>query len=204
MIPAQRTGRHDDVSPYSPATLAAAIAGDRQAFAEIWQAHRGEVFAYAYARVDHRHLAEDITSETFVRALRRIGSFGEPVGGGMAGWLTTIARNLIFDHYKASRTRFEHLTSDGRMHDAERVAPGPERYVLVRLEDAALRQAISRLNDQQRDCITLRFLRGLSVAETAAALGKNEDAVKTLQYRAVRTLGRLIATDPALADAGAR
>lgn len=205
MIPAQRT--HNAEPPYTPATLAAAIAGDRDAFAELWRAHHSEVRGFVGRRVPDRALAEDLTSETFARALRRIGTFDKPIGGGMGAWLITIARNLIFDHAKSSRHQREVVV--GEMYDAEQLfsshaVEGPEDDVLTRLQNAAVREAIKRLNDQQRECVELRFLRGLSVAETAQELGRNEGAIKTLQYRAVRTLGRLIATDPALADAGAR
>jgi RNA polymerase sigma-70 factor, ECF subfamily len=203
VIPAQRTGRHDNAEPpYTPATLAAAIAGDREAFAELWQAHRDFVFTYAYRRLPDYATAEDIASEVFVRALRCIGTFGEARGGGFPGWLTTITRNLIADRAKSSRHRREICT--GELFDGDQVEYCLEDDVLLRLQDAAVRQAVARLNDLQRACIEARFLRGLNVAETARELGRNESAVKTLQYRAVRTLANLIATDPALADTGAR
>ncbi|MEU9348984.1 sigma factor-like helix-turn-helix DNA-binding protein, partial [Streptomyces sp. NPDC048278] len=56
----------------------------------------------------------------------------------------------------------------------------------------ALLDAVRRLNPQQQECVTLRFLQGLSVAETAHLMGKKEAAIRILQYRAVRTLGRLL------------
>jgi RNA polymerase sigma-70 factor (ECF subfamily) len=55
-----------------------------------------------------------------------------------------------------------------------------------------LLKAVLQLSDQQQECIRLRFLMNMSVAETAAIMGKNEGAIKTLQYRATRTLARLI------------
>lgn len=202
MIPAPRSGRHDDLPPYPATTLAAAKAGDRQAFAELWHAHYGEVFRYAYYRLSDRATAEDITSETFIRAINKIGTFGEAWGGGFPAWLVTIARNLIADRYKSSRHRME--ISVEEMLDADRTVDGPELDVLERLQGAALRDAVTQLNELQRECIELRYLRGLTVAETAQAMGSNEGAVKALTWRALRTLGRLIRTDPALADAGTR
>jgi len=52
--------------------------------------------------------------------------------------------------------------------------------------------AVKQLGPEQQECIVLRFLQGLSVAETAQVMGKNEGAVKALQYRATRALGRLL------------
>lgn len=200
MIPAPRSGQHD-AAPYTPATLAAALAGNRDAFAELWRAHHDEVFRYAYYRLADHATAEDITSETFAKALRNVGGFGEIRGAGMIGWLITIARNLIADLYKSSRHRREFVIDVVPETDA--VTNGPDVDVLAQLQSAAVREAISRLTDDQRACIEARYLRGLSVAQTAQALGKNESAIKALQYRAVRTLGRLIDSDAALAEAKA-
>lgn len=202
MIPAQRSGAHDAEPPYAAATLAAVAAGDIDAFDEIWRAHHDQVVRFAYYRLSNRAAAEDIASETFLRAINRISTFTGPRAGGMGAWLITIARNLIADHYKSSRVRLEFST--GEILDADRAVDGPEPDVLGRLECAAVRDAVTRLNDLQRECIELRFLRGLTVTQTAEVMGKNEGAVKTLQYRAVRTLGRLIPTDSADADTGTR
>ncbi|MER5346887.1 sigma factor-like helix-turn-helix DNA-binding protein, partial [Streptomyces mirabilis] len=68
----------------------------------------------------------------------------------------------------------------------------PEDSVLESLSNAALLDAVRRLNPQQQECATLRFLQGLSVAETARVMGKNEGAVRALQYRAVRGLARFL------------
>ncbi len=83
----------------------------------------------------------------------------------------------------------------GEMLDANEVERSPEDSVLESLSNAALLDAVRRLNPQQQECVTLRFLQGLSVAETARVMGKNEGAIKTLQYRAVRTLARLLPDD---------
>ena len=58
-----------------------------------------------------------------------------------------------------------------------------------------LLEAVKRLNAEQQECIALRFLQGMSVAETAQIMGKNEGAIKALQYRAVKSLSRLLPQD---------
>lgn len=169
--------------------VAAAQSGDMEAFGELYRIYRDTVFRYVYYRVSSRALAEDLTSETFVRALRRITTFSWQ-GRDFGAWLVTIARNLVADHFKSSRHRME--VSTGEMLDSNEVEASPEESVLEHLSNEALLDAVHRLNDQQRECVTLRFLQGLSVAETADIMGKNEGAIKTLQYRAVRTLARLL------------
>ncbi|GGZ26119.1 sigma-70 family RNA polymerase sigma factor [Streptomyces nitrosporeus] len=169
-----------------------AQAGEAEAFGRLYDQYSDTVYRYIYYRVGSKATAEDLTSETFLRALRRISTFTWQ-GRDFGAWLVTIARNLVADHFKSSRFRLEVTT--GEMLDANEVARSPEDSVLESLSNAALLQAVRRLNPQQQECVTLRFLQGLSVAETARVMGKNEGAIKTLQYRAVRTLARLLPDD---------
>ncbi|MBC7273571.1 ECF subfamily RNA polymerase sigma factor, BldN family [Streptomyces broussonetiae] len=169
-----------------------AQSGEAEAFGRLYDQYSDTVYRYIYYRVGGKATAEDLTSETFLRALRRIGTFTWQ-GRDFGAWLVTIARNLVADHFKSSRFRLEVTT--GEMLDANEVERSPEDSVLESLSNAALLDAVRRLNPQQQECVTLRFLQGLSVAETARVMGKNEGAIKTLQYRAVRTLARLLPDD---------
>jgi RNA polymerase sigma-70 factor (ECF subfamily) len=170
-----------------------AQAGDAEAFGELYDRYVDLVYRYVYYRVGTAQLAEDLTSETFLRALRRISSFtwqGRDVGA----WFVTIARNLIADHYKSGRYRLE-MTSDdvaGTSEATRLVQEGPESSVLEAMQNKVLLEAVKQLNPEQQECIVLRFLQGLSVAETAQVMGKNDGAIKALQYRAIRSLGRLL------------
>jgi RNA polymerase sigma-70 factor, ECF subfamily len=167
-----------------------ARAGDRAAFAQLYDRYVDLVYRYIYYRVGSHTLAEDLTSETFVRALRSIGGFRWQ-GRDIAAWLTTIARNLVNDHVKSSRFRLEVCTADTL--DTDSRAGGPEDEVLIRISNARLLEALRRLTPEQQECVVLRFLEGLNVAETARAMGRREGAVKQLQLRAVRALGRQLA-----------
>ncbi len=169
-----------------------AQSGEAEAFGRLYDHYSDTVYRYIYYRVSSKATAEDLTSETFLRALRRIGTFTWQ-GRDFGAWLVTIARNLVADHFKSSRFRLEVTT--GEMLDANEVARSPEESVLESLSNEALLQAVRKLNPQQQECVTLRFLQGLSVAETARIMSKNEGAIKTLQYRAVRTLARLLPED---------
>jgi RNA polymerase sigma-70 factor (ECF subfamily) len=166
-----------------------AQAGDAEAFGRLYDRYLDVVYRYVYYRVGGKALAEDLVSETFLRALRRIGTF-EWQGRDFAAWLITIARNIVADHYKSGRFRLEVSTAD--MIDADRATDGPENDVLDGITNASLLDAVKKLNSEQQECVVLRFLHGLSVIETAQAMGKSEGAIKALQYRAVRTLGRML------------
>ncbi|BEP12620.1 sigma-70 family RNA polymerase sigma factor [Acidothermaceae bacterium B102] len=162
--------------------------GDPDAFGALYDRYVDLVHRYVYYRVGSQQLAEDLTSETFLRALRRISSYTWQ-GVDIGAWFVTIARNLVADHYKSGRYRLEvqvHEVGDDRTLD------GPENEVLDALDHRVLLEAVTRLGAEQQECIVLRFLQGLSVSETALVMGKNDGAVKALQYRAVRSLSRLL------------
>jgi RNA polymerase sigma-70 factor (ECF subfamily) len=163
--------------------------GDAEGFGLLYDQYVDVVYRFLYHRVGDRTTAEDLTSETFVRALRRIDSLSFQ-GHDVGAWLVTIARNIVLDHVKSSRYRLEVSTAD--MRDADRATDGPEEAVFQRLTSAALMAGVQQLSDDQRECLVLRFLQGLSVAETAAAMGKKDGAVKALQHRAVRRLASLL------------
>ena len=150
---------------------------------------RAPVYRFLFYRTRSSTLAEDLTSETFFRALRSMNGFRWQ-GKDFGAWLMTIARNLATDHFKAGRTRLELTTEDMGLHDD--ATEGPEWTVLASLTNEVLLQALTELPDEQRDCLVMRFLQGMSIAETAEVLGRSDGAVKQLQLRGVRNLAKLM------------
>jgi RNA polymerase sigma-70 factor (ECF subfamily) len=171
------------------ALVAAAQSGDMNAFGELFDSYYDVVFRFVLFRMGDRNLAEDITQETFVRALRRITSVSYQ-GRDIGAWFVTIARNLIFDHVKSSRYRLEQTTAE--IAELSPSTSGPEQQVIDGATNAELLKCIGNLNPDQQECLKLRFLQGLSVAETADIMDRNEGAVKALQHRAVRRLAQLL------------
>lgn len=167
----------------------AAQRGDTEAFGQLYDRYVDVVHRYAYARLGDRTLAEDVTSETFLRALRRIGTVSYR-GRDVGAWFVTIARNLVLDHVKSGRNRYEVVSGDPL--DADRSTEGPEPAVLRRLSAEELLRCVRQLPPDQQECVVLRFLQGLSVAETATVMRRNTGAVKALQHRALRRLATLL------------
>jgi RNA polymerase sigma-70 factor, ECF subfamily len=166
--------------------------GDGDAFGLLYDRYVDTVYRFIYFRINDRGLAEDFTSETFLRALRRIGTISYQ-GRDIGAWFITIARNIVLDHLKSARHRLEMTTADtieGKEH-----AQSTEAAVLDTLQSERLMQAVSQLGDEQRECVMLRFVQGMSVSETAAIMGKNDGAIKALQHRAVRKLADLVGGD---------
>ncbi|BCB76625.1 hypothetical protein GCM10022251_51010 [Phytohabitans flavus] len=143
--------------------------GDMGAFALLYRAHADEIFRFVHARVSQREAAEDLTSETFLRALTRLGTFTWRDVGPRA-WLLAIARNLVHDHYRARRRRPELTTDDvARVADATASGPDgdPEGTVVSRAAAAAL---LANLPTRQREILRLLALRYRS-PEIAVILG---------------------------------
>jgi RNA polymerase sigma-70 factor (ECF subfamily) len=81
-------------------------------------------------------------------------------------------------------------TEDMGLHDG--ATEGPETAVLASLTSELLLKALTELPAEQKDCLIMRFLQGMSIAETADVLGRSEGAVKQLQLRGVRNLAKLM------------
>ncbi len=163
--------------------------GDKEAFGLLYDHYQPSVYRFLYYRTRSATLAEDLTSDTFFRALRSMNSFRWQ-GRDFGAWLMTIARNLTTDHFKAGRTRLETATEDMGLHDD--ATDGPESEVLAGLTNEILLTALGELPTEQRECLIMRFLQGMSIAETALALGRSDGAVKQLQLRGVRNLAKLM------------
>lgn len=180
--------------PANWTSVEAAAGGDREAFGLIWLAYRPRVLGYVARRVSGHATAEDLTSDVFCRALAGIGRI-EWQGRDIGAWLGTIAHNIVADHYKSMLVRTTDLYPE--MNGFDRPDPvdvaklATDRPIYVRLW-----QIVDRLPEEQRQCIRLRYVYGLTVAETAAAMGKNEGAIKAMQYRAtIRLRGMLALTE---------
>jgi RNA polymerase sigma-70 factor, ECF subfamily len=173
----------------------ASQAGDQEAFGQLYDRYHEMVFRFVLFRLGgDRQLAEDLTAETFLRALRRIASVTYQ-GRDIGAWFVTIARNLVLDHVKSSRYRLETTSAIADL-SPSRTGPepqiGPEQLAMEAATRDALLRGVSQLNTPQREVIVLRFWQGLSIAETARAMHRREGAVKALQHRAVRKLAQLL------------
>lgn len=165
--------------------VAAARDGDRQAFAEIYRLYAPVVFGYVYARTKDRHLAEDLTSDTFLRVLRKLDSVTYR-GVPFRAWLLTVARNVVIDDAKSARRKIEiplpeHFDGPANVTDPEIAAANRELAEEVR-------SLLPDLSSDQRMCVELRFLADLTIPEVASRMNRGPRAVSALQLRALRTL----------------
>ncbi|HEX9889626.1 MAG TPA: sigma-70 family RNA polymerase sigma factor [Nitriliruptorales bacterium] len=175
--------------------------GDVEAFASLYDRYVDQVYGYIYRRVGHRQTAEDLCGDVFLRALRNLSGF-QWQGVDLGAWLVTIARNRVHDHFKSARFRLESSTDEFPDHTqpTDSRPDDPERVSMARDMARSLGQALDQLKDDHREVIELRFVHGLSVAETAEVMDRTAGAIKALQYRAMRSLADLIKAEPSLAN----
>ena len=163
--------------------------GNAYSFAVLYDRYVDQVYAYVYHRVGHRQTAEDLTSDVFVRALKRIDSFSWQ-GKDFGAWLTTIARNRCHDHFKSARFRLE-ATVDEVFDTPATTSPDlPEAQVLTAELQSEVHAALAKLKSDQAEVLYLRFLQGHDVGTTAQIMGKNEQSIRALQYRALKSLAK--------------
>jgi RNA polymerase sigma factor (sigma-70 family) len=173
----------DDPGPTDPP----AATGD-SAFAAVVAEHWDAVYRLLYYLTGSTHDTEDLTQETFLRALDRLASFRP--GTNMRAWLLRIASNAFFDvRRKQQRTRVEPLTGDPPCN-----APPPDRPLELAEQGELLRAALDELTETARLVFHLRATEGLSFREIAAVLGFSEEAARWHMHQArTRLLKRLAA-----------
>lgn len=141
-----------------------------------------KLYNYLYYRVQNREEAEDLTQEIYARALTKF-TFTQELP--TLGYLKTIALNLVRDRWRRQKVQ-------GVQVDLE------DRFLSCQSQEEAainknfVRELLNQLPEEQRKVLELRIIQGYSRAETAQRLGKSEDAVRGLQYRAVKALGDLM------------
>ncbi len=150
---------------------------------QIYDTHAPRIFRYIYHRLGDRALAEDLTSEVFVRFLH---VRSEPEN--LAAYLYRIAHNVIVDYLRRNPP-VEPLSDTVQSNLAD-----PLEQAAIELERARLRRALSRLTPEQSQVLVLRFLEGLSIEEVGRVLGRSAGAVKALQRRGLATLRDLLGT----------
>ncbi len=176
--------------------VAAVQAGDREAFGRLYERYLPQVQHFLRVRVRDAGLVEDLTSETFLRALRRIDTVSEqcPDPGP---WLVRIARNLVFDHAKSARNRLDWVTEEvPEPRTSASGELGVEECAQARADRAAAAATVARcldgLTPPQRRAVERHEM---PVAETAAVLGATASAVKGLRHRGLHAMREQLADE---------
>lgn len=177
--------------------IARASSGDREAFGSLYEKHSIRVFRHAYFLVGDVTLAEDLTAQTFLKALEAMPRF-ENRGIPYIAWLLRIAVNLAINHKKALKNgHHSQLPETIQDHDT---LGSPEASCTLKSEGEHVWQKVRTLPVEQRQVIVMRFMDDLPYSTVADVLGKSVGAVRVIQFRALANL-RGILRDEELAIA---
>jgi RNA polymerase sigma-70 factor, ECF subfamily len=168
-----------------------AVRGDQQAFARLYEAHFNKIYRYVYLKIGDQIEAEDMTQQVFLHALRSISSF-KYQGTPFTAWLFRIAHNQIVDFLRRKTTRPPPVELDETV-PANTKDPANMAELTLNIEQ--LQQATKHLTGAQQEVLSLRFAGGLSIEETAKAMGKSPGAIKALQHAAVLSLRKLLVVE---------
>ncbi len=173
--------------PAEDQLLARARGGSQAALMQIYESYFPPVYQFIRMRIDNQHEAEDLAGDVFVKLVEAIRKNKAPQTS-LRGWLFQVARNELNHHYGRNR-RFRTETLEDWM-----PMPGdtPEAQVLRSLDVQMARRALQRLGVDQQEVLILRFGQMLSLEATADVMGKSVSAIKSLQFRAVDSLRKIL------------
>ncbi len=185
-------GAHDEEA----LLISRAKQSDRAAWDDIFQRHYQRVYIFVFCRIGDAAAAEDVTADVFVEAWKGIRRFSYR-GVPLISWLYRIAHNLLADFLrKRERSKTQPFKDDG----AHVVDPTDEAENVAVWQSVAA--AFKQLTLEQQQVLITRFIEGFSLAETAAAMGKNENAIKALEFRALKSVRRILGPEAVAAAAG--
>ena len=155
-------------------------------FTDLYRAHLRDVYSYSYYRVGNHHDAEDLTEQTFLQAYRHFErAQRESNGRPLRPWLIRIAHNLAANYYRdrarKPQTQLDDAAVMSATHDTEDLVEGRQE-----LQDVL--EGVSKLPDDRREALIMRFALGMDNREIARALNRSEGATKVLIHRAIKQL----------------
>lgn len=173
--------------------IQAVQSGHTDAFAVFYERYVDQLYAFIYYKTHHRETAQDLTSKTFLKALKGINSL-KATENSFRPWLYTIARNNVIDHY-----RTHHKSSD--IADAWDLADDQDvaRDAELRASLVNVQKYLSDIDPVQRDIILLRIWQDMPYEEISKIVGKSPDNCKVIFSRAIRRLRTELAVLLALA-----
>ncbi|WP_395547810.1 MULTISPECIES: RNA polymerase sigma factor [unclassified Lacrimispora] len=153
--------------------------------ADTWR----ELYSFIYYKVQNREEAEDITQETYVKAISFLNRNDVNILECLK-YLKFIAMNVIRDQWRSKKRR-----NSINIEDVNPEEVALEDFADSLTEKNRLEEAINRLTQEQQTVIELRIVKGYTVVETAKLMEKTEGAVRVMQLRAVKALAKLLETE---------
>ena len=160
---------------------------EKQDLVQIYEQHSPGLYRYAVRLIGDQETAEDCVAETFSRLLHVLRKGGGP-RENIRAYLYRMAHNWIIDYYRRRDERVQSLDIEDQVDPFS----NPAHLFTQQQELESIRMALLRLTHEQQQVIYLRFLEDLSHEEIAMAIGKTNEATRSLQHRALATLRRML------------
>lgn len=172
--------------------------GDPIALTQLYENYVGRVYGYFFRRARDKSEAESLTSETFTRAIQALAQDrymwqGKPFGA----WLFGIANKVMMEQRRElqKEATTESINVLPEREELESEAESPLDSIIQAEENNALWQLVATLPPVEQELLTMRYVYGLPYAEIAERLGRTENAVKQLHYRAIRDLRDIVSNE---------
>jgi RNA polymerase sigma-70 factor (ECF subfamily) len=165
--------------------VARAKAGDRQAFARLYDAYVERVSRYVFFRVSEQTDMEDLVSQVFLKAWEHLDRY-QPGSSPFIAWLYTIARNLVIDHYRTKKDVLPLEEAIAFPSDIDM----PDEETELRFDLQAMRDALQCLSSDQQQALILKYIAGLPNDSIAKIMNKQEGTIRGLQMRGLQTLAK--------------
>jgi len=158
--------------------------GDRNAFGGIYDEYAERIYRFFFSRTANKELSEDLTSDTFRKALEHLADYKEGKGS-LTSWLYTIARNTLTDHWRTAKgdAPLDEALELGASIDMAGHADAKEQL-------AKVKAYLTKLSADERQVVLLRVWDELSYAEIAETMGRTEGSAKMLFSRTVQKMRR--------------
>lgn len=163
--------------------VSARLSGDAAAFGQLYERYIDRIYKYLYYRSFHKETAEDLTSQTFMRALERLSSY-DVTKGTFSAWIYRIARNLLIDHVRAVKPTAELADFSELLRDTHDLT----RTLEQKQQLEQIQAVLHRLTPEQQELLLLRIWDERSYAEIAMILEKSEASCKMAVSRALTAL----------------
>ncbi len=164
------------------------LAGDREACARLVRLDHAPIYRLLVRLCGDRHLAEDLTQETFAAGWSRMAAFSG--ASSLSTWLHRIAYRKLVDARRRARSRASVWEKAVEQLRSSRLDASDE--AIASEEARRLRQALDRLPPSERDIIVLHYLQGLSFREMAKVLDQSTGTVKWRTTQALESLRALL------------
>jgi RNA polymerase sigma-70 factor (ECF subfamily) len=164
------------------ALVKASLSGDRKAFGKLYDLFSKKIYRFHYYRCYHRETAEDLTSQTFLKALERLSTF-RPERGPFSAWIYGIARNCLMDHFrqKTNSVELEDIWEMPSSVNLELDAENKDNWKKIQ-------PFLKQLSSDERNIVLLRIWDELSYREIAQIVNKTEGSCKMAFSRALSFL----------------